>query len=107
MPIWKITQVEHDKLVASERHHMVHLNSTSVCGDGSVNIFFSRNVAAMLKQELQIEPMQIINPERPLDHPEDAYILDIVDLERVALNAPGFNEPAGESAPAAETQPEQ
>lgn len=93
MRVWKLTEADYDRLMASERHHFLHLNATSVCSDCTVNMAFSPIVARMLKQELGIDAVPIFAPtkEGELSHPDDSYVLDDDDLRRVALNAPGFN----------------
>lgn len=87
MAVWKLSEADYDKLKGSARHHFLHLNVTSVCPDQSVNMTFSMPVATMLRQELEINAVLIA----PINHPDEAYILDDADLHRTALNAPGFN----------------
>ena len=88
--IYRMTVVEYARLKQSERHHFLHLNSTSHTADGAhYHIAFSSNVARMLREELGIEAVQI----HKNCHPDGAVTVSPEDLRATALNAPGFNHP--------------
>jgi hypothetical protein len=87
---------DYAKIKASERHHFIHLNVTSRGADGCHHMTFSRNVAAMLRQELGIELVEFVARDadgtpQPLDHPCDAKVVPLEDLHATRACAPGHH----------------
>jgi hypothetical protein len=97
MQIWKMSADDYAKIKASERHHFIHLNSTSHTADKAhYHMALSRSVVTMLEQELgvQLSEVATIMPDglpSKLTHPHDAVMISDAELRATALCAPGHH----------------